>query len=82
MVRITNIKLNLDDAITLSSELANLKKLVVSRFKLKPKRLLNLIIFKKAVDARRKQNVHFVYTIDLELIDEILGWSQDDSIKA
>lgn len=70
MIRITNVKLNLDDAITYTSEIANLKKLVFSKYKVRPNHLQDLIIFKKAIDARRKSNVHFVYTIDLQLQNE------------
>ncbi len=70
MIRITNIKLNLDDAIEHSAELANLKKLVISKYKIKANHLIELIIFKKAIDARRKSNVHFVYTVDLKIKDE------------
>lgn len=70
MIRITNLKLNLDDAIDQSSELTNLEKLVFSRFKIKPHQFISLKIYKKAIDARRKSNVHFVYTIDVKLKSE------------
>lgn len=70
MIRITNIKLNLDDAVTKSSELANLKKLVFSKYKIKPNNFVSLHIFKRATDARRKNNVHFVYTIDVKVKNE------------
>lgn len=70
MIRLTNIKLPLDDAITKESEQANLKKLVFSKFKVNPSNLKNIEIYKKAIDARRKQNVHFVYTIDINVKDE------------
>ena len=71
MIRVTNLKLNLDDAIDYASELSNLRKLVISKYNIKPKNLLLLKLFKKAIDARRKQNVHFVYSVDIELDDEV-----------
>lgn len=70
MLRITNLKLNLDDAIDYASEIANLRKLVVSRYHIESNNLLLLRIFKKAIDARRKNNIHFVYSVDIELGNE------------
>ena len=70
MIRITNLKLNLDDAITHQSELANLKRLVVSKYRFNTNDIKELSIFKKATDARRKNNVHFVYTVDIEITNE------------
>ncbi|MDC7244172.1 MAG: hypothetical protein PQJ44_09840, partial [Sphaerochaetaceae bacterium] len=70
MLRITNLKLNLDDAIDYASEISNLRKLVISRYNIQSKNLLLLRIFKKAIDARRKNNIHFVYSVDIELADE------------
>ncbi len=71
MIRITNIKLSLDDAVTKSSELTNLKKLVFSKYKVDPNHFISMIIYKKAIDARRKNNVHFVYTVDVEVKNEV-----------
>ncbi len=70
MIRITNLNLKLDDAIDYPSELANLRRLVISKYKIKPNHLLLLKIFKKAIDARKKSNVHFVYTVEAEICDE------------
>ncbi len=72
MIRVTNLKLNLDDAIDYASEIANLRKLVLSKYNIKPNQLLLIRIYKKAIDARRKSNVHFVFTIDMEVADEEL----------
>ena len=70
MIRITNLKLNLDDAIDYASELANLRKLFISKYNIKPNHLLLIKLYRKAIDARRKTNVHFVYTIDAEVCNE------------
>lgn len=70
MIRVTNLKLNLDDALDYASEIANLRKLVLSKYNIKPNQLLSIRIFKKAIDARRKSNVHYVFTIDMVLADE------------
>lgn len=71
MIRLTNIKLNLDDAITHQEEIANLTKLVLSKYKIKEDHFISLQIFKKAVDARKKSNVHFVYTVDITVKNEL-----------
>lgn len=70
MIRIANVKLKLDDAISKNLELNNLKKAAVKKYKIKSNDINALTIFKKAVDARRKDNVHFVYTIDIDVLNE------------
>ncbi|XMB73231.1 hypothetical protein RJI07_01740 [Mycoplasmatota bacterium WC30] len=70
MIRVNNLKLNLDQAVDYASELANLRKLVILRYKIKQNELLTLRIFKKAIDARKKANIHFVYNIDIEVCKE------------
>lgn len=72
MIRVTNLKLNLDDAMDYASEIANLRKLVISKYNIKPNQLLLIRIYKKAIDARRKSNVHFVFTIDMEVANEAI----------
>ncbi len=67
MLRINNLKLNLDDAIDYASELANLRKLVIFKYKIEQKNILLLKINKKAIDARRKDKINLVYSVDLEL---------------
>lgn len=83
MIRITNLKLNLDDAVDYASEIANLRKLVISKYNIKANQLLLLKIFKKAIDARRKSHVHFVFTVDIEVANEtaILAKSQVNMSK-
>ena len=84
MIRITNLKLSLDDAYDYPSELANLRKLVISKYKIKSNHLLLLRIFKKAIDARKKTDIHFVYTVEAEICDEekLLEKNLNDVTKA
>ncbi len=70
MIRISQLKLDLDDAIDYASELANLRRLVVSKCRISHTDLLLIRIAKKAVDARRKPNIKFIYTVDVEIVDE------------
>lgn len=64
MLRVTNIKLLLDEDESL------LKKKVAKKLNISEKEILSLKIFKKSIDARRKNNIHFVYTLDVELKNE------------
>jgi len=70
MIRITDIKLELSDALTLASELDSLKRYILLNYRMKDKDILSMSIYKKAVDARKKDHVHFVYSIDLEVANE------------
>jgi len=64
MLRITNIKLSLDE------DENQLKNKVAKKLKIPEKSILNLRIHRKSIDARKKDDVHFVYTVDVELENE------------
>ena len=64
MIRITNIKIyeDLDDN--------NLINIVAKKFKIDKQDILEWHIVKKSIDARKKDNVHYNYSIDLKLKNE------------
>ncbi len=64
MIRITNIKIyeDLDDN--------NLINVVAKKFKIDKQDILEWHIIKKSIDARKKDNVHYNYSIDLKLKNE------------
>ena len=65
MIRINEIKLSLDDDEVL------LKSKAAKTLKINEKYITNLTIFKKSVDARRKDDVHFTYSVDVTIsLDE------------
>ena len=65
MIRIKEIKLSLDDSEAL------LKPRAAKVLKINEKYIKSLSIFKKSVDARRKDDVHFTYSLDVEIaLDE------------
>ena len=65
MIRINEIKLSLDD------DEALLKSKTAKTLKINEKYITNLTIFKKSVDARRKDDVHFTYSVDVTIsLDE------------
>ena len=65
MIRINEIRLELDD----SEELLNTKAAKI--LKINKKYIRSLTIFKKSVDARKKDDIHFSYSVDCEItLDE------------
>lgn len=81
MIRINNIKANLD------VDAAGLKEIVSMKTGLEPERIKSLKIAKKSVDARNKSNVQFVYALDMEVFGDedyivsILAWKDIVQIK-
>lgn len=64
MIRITELKLPLDH-----SEDA-LKQAILARLILKPDELIGYRIFRRAYDARNKQKISLIYTLDIEVRNE------------
>ncbi|QJW45507.1 hypothetical protein HA075_06405 [bacterium BFN5] len=60
MLRITNLRVSIDDPSAMA-------KLAAKRLKLPPQAVLEVVIIRKALDARRKNNINFVYSIDVEV---------------
>ena len=64
MVRLTNLKVPLDyteDA---------LKTILLKKLKLSPSDLISFSVTRRSIDARDKQDVHFVLSLDLSLKNE------------
>ena len=64
MLRLTNLSVPLD----YTEE--SLKLILLKKLRLTPDRLLSFHISRRSVDARNKQDVHFVLSVDLKLKDE------------
>jgi len=64
MLRLINLNVPLD----YTEE--SLKSILLSRLKLAPGQLLSFRVSRRSVDARSKQDVHFVLSVDLSLRDE------------
>lgn len=63
MLRISNIKLKIDDE-------KSIKKEILKKLKINQSELIRYQIAKKSIDARKKDQMYFVYTIDVELKNE------------
>lgn len=64
MIRVPEIKLYLDE------EETKLKELLAKKLNISSGDIKEIRIFKKSVDARKKDKIHFVYTLDAEVKDE------------
>ena len=58
MLRIANLRVSIDNK-------KNLAVLAAKKLRIPPQAVLGVVVVRKAVDARRKQNITFVYTIDV-----------------
>ena len=74
MLRINNIKINKD----LSNE--EIFKFFTNKFKINKNDIISWNISKKSIDARRKDQIHYIYNIDIKVIDE-RKYSKFSSIK-
>ena len=64
MLRLTQIKLPLDYTDD------SLKAAIIERLGIAPSELLGITIFRRGYDARKRSNIFFIFTIDVELKDE------------
>ena len=64
MLRLTDIPLPLDHPED------DLKAAILTRLEIAPTDLIGYTVFRRGYDARKKSNIHFVYTIDVEVKNE------------
>ena len=64
MLRVSNIKLSIDD------DKSKIKSSVLKKLKIKETDLIKYFIYKESVDARKKGKIDFVYTVDVEVKNE------------
>ncbi|MBS3950214.1 MAG: FAD-dependent monooxygenase [Peptococcaceae bacterium] len=64
MIRITNVKLPLDERGQVQSE-------VLKRLGIGTTAINGIHIYKESIDARKKDSIHFVYTVDVEADHEV-----------
>ena len=74
MIRISNIKIYENIADT------NIIDIVCQKYKINKSDVLEWSIFKKSIDARKKDNVHYNYSVNLSLRNEI-KYKKFDTVK-
>lgn len=64
MLRLPEIKLSIEQ------EETEIKKLICKKLRIEQQELIDYRIFKQSIDARKKDKIHFVYTVDVRVKDE------------
>ncbi len=75
MIRVQDIKLSIDE----KQEV--LKSKVAKKLKIKPSDIISYTIFKEAIDARKKEDIKFVYTVDVETPKEAVLLERYPNLK-
>jgi len=70
MIRIPNLKLQIQQAKNKDAEQQALKNAILAKLKINPKDLIAFKIFKKSIDARKKNAIVYIYTVDANLKNE------------
>lgn len=70
MIRISEIKLPLQQAQTLTHAPEILQAAIIKKLGIQPSDLIDFSIYKRGVDARRKNAILFVYILDVQLRNE------------
>lgn len=63
MIRIRELKIS-------ANQNQNLMKAIMEQLKIEKKEILDYRVYKRSIDARRKENIMFVYIIDVQVKDE------------
>jgi uncharacterized FAD-dependent dehydrogenase len=70
MIRITDIKIKLEEVSDSFIESRTLRKIISGKLKIHEKDILSFRIFRKSIDARKKGSIFYVYTVDAEVTNE------------
>ncbi len=75
MIRLTNIKLPLDH------QEHELEQAILTKLSIKAVQLINFTVFKRGYDARKKNSIFLIYTLDVEtnVNEELLATFSDDT---
>lgn len=66
MIRVSNLKLDIEEREDV------LKDKIKNRLKLKDRDLISYQIFKKSIDARKREQIYFIYTVDVQVSNELM----------
>lgn len=70
MLRLNNIKLAIHEAPDAESEQTALREKILARLKIPEEDLKQFQIAKKSIDARKKNEIHYVYSVDVKTVHE------------
>jgi hypothetical protein len=77
MIRISDIKISIEE------DKSKIEEEILKRLKISKNELIDYKIYKESIDARKRDKVYFVYTVDVQLKEEdvILNRLNDNKIK-
>ena len=84
MLRITEIKLPVENAPSLTHEMDTIQEALLKRLQISATDLIGFSIFKRGVDARKSNNILYVYSLDCEVKNEaklLAKFAKDTHIK-
>jgi hypothetical protein len=70
MLRLSNIKIGIHEAADEDAECTALRRKILSKLKIREEELKDFRIVKKALDARKKEDIVYVYTVDINTFQE------------
>ncbi len=70
MIRLSDIKIGIDEATNPDIERQTLQNAILSRLQIDERELIDFKIFKKSIDARKKDSIAYVYTVDMTVENE------------
>lgn len=70
MIRLSNIKLEVRYAPDRDSERQALQNYILEKLNIDANELVSFKIFKKSIDARKKREIYFIYTVDIVIKNE------------
>ncbi|MGI5920540.1 MAG: NAD(P)/FAD-dependent oxidoreductase [Syntrophomonadaceae bacterium] len=70
MIRISDIKISINKAEDLEMERQALRKMILAKLNIKEKELFSFTISRKSIDARKKDDIFYVYTVDVSVHNE------------
>lgn len=70
MIRLSDLKIGISKAVDFHTERQALRDAILSMLGIDGRELIGFEIFKQSIDARKKDRIHYVYTVDISLRDE------------
>ncbi len=83
MIRISNIKIPVDNLKSQSEEdqLKAIEKYITAKYRIREGELSSIKIVKRSLDARKKQEIHYIYSADVEVKEEKYYFSKPNVME-
>jgi uncharacterized protein len=70
MIRLADIKIRINKAVDYDMERQALRNIILEKLKIKEQELFEFKIFKKSIDVRKKEEIWYVYKVDVDIHNE------------